>query len=81
MMTCRELVELLHDFLENECSQEQRLHIEQHLVRCQECEIFVETYRLTIHICRKLPDKPLPPTLAQRLEALLREVEAEGNQG
>lgn len=72
-MTCRELAELLCDFLQDECPPEQRCLIEQHLVVCPHCGVFLETYRLTIQITRCLPGKPLPSTLQQRLRALLEQ--------
>lgn len=71
-MTCQELVDLLCDFIAEELSPERRAHIEQHLQKCPPCVVFVETYRLTIHLTRKLPCTELPPHLAQRLQAALQ---------
>jgi anti-sigma factor RsiW len=71
MMTCRELVELLCDFIDGELTAEQRRHIEEHLGDCPPCVIYVETYRLTITMSRKLPTGPLPPQLAERLRAVM----------
>ena len=71
MMTCRELAELLCDFIEGELTADQRRHIEEHLCDCPPCVIYVETYRLTITMTRKLPSAPLPPQLAERLRAVM----------
>jgi predicted anti-sigma-YlaC factor YlaD len=75
---CRKLAELLIDFVSGECAEETRLHIEEHLGHCPPCVIYVETYRLTIQMTRKLPPVPMPPQLADRL---WRVVETECRQG
>ena len=72
-MTCRECVELLLEFLEGDLEGEgegggdlaERLR--QHLENCPPCVTFVETYRMTITLTRKLPCGELPPDVAQRL--------------
>jgi anti-sigma factor RsiW len=73
MMTCRELVELLIDFLDNELPEERRRHIEQHLEFCPPCLTYLETYKVTIQLTRRLPDVPPPPELLVRLKAALCE--------
>ena len=70
-VNCRELAELLIDFVSGECCPELRAEIEQHLKRCPPCVIYVETYRLTITMTRKLPPVPMPPQLADRLRQVL----------
>ena len=76
-MNCRELVELLCDFVANELPEDQRALIEQHLCKCPPCVVYVETYRLTITVSRKLPDAPVPNELLDRVRAALREMERE----
>jgi anti-sigma factor RsiW len=71
MITCRELAELLIDFVAGELSPERRAQLEQHLQCCPPCVAYVETYRLTITLTRRLPCAPLPPQLEQRLRAVL----------
>jgi len=74
MITCRELVELLIDFVSNELSPEHCARIEKHLSDCPPCEAYVKTYRLTIQLSRQLPCTPLPEELARRLRAALEEM-------
>jgi hypothetical protein len=76
-MNCRELAELLCDFIDGDLTPEQRQHIEDHLCNCRPCVIYVETYRLTITLSKKLPCKPLPPHVAERLQAVLARVKAQ----
>jgi anti-sigma factor RsiW len=70
-VNCRQLAELLIDFVSGECCPEIRAHIEEHLRRCPPCVVYVETYRLTIQMTRKLPPVPMPPQLAARLRHVL----------
>jgi anti-sigma factor RsiW len=67
MMTCRQCAELLLEFLEGELESELAEHLRQHLEDCPPCLTYVETYRLTITLTRKLPCSELPADVAQRL--------------
>jgi anti-sigma factor RsiW len=73
MITCRQLVELLIDFVSDELPADHRDRIEQHLQICPPCVTYIETYKLTIRLTRQLPMKPLPPQLAEHLRAILSE--------
>lgn len=67
-MTCRELADILHDYLAQELADEQRARIQSHLDACPECVHFVQTYQLTIQVSRQLPPAPLPAEVLQRLQ-------------
>src|SRR5262249_34268603 len=71
MITCRELVELLLDFLDNELPEERRPHIEAHLQFCPPCLAYLETSKVTIQLTRRLPDGPPPAELLERLKTAL----------
>ncbi|MCI0465243.1 MAG: hypothetical protein L0Z62_50620 [Gemmataceae bacterium] len=70
-MTCCELAEALLDFLEGVLPPDHCDQIRQHLGCCPPCVTFVETYRITITLTRRLPCRPLPPDLEHRLRAAL----------
>jgi anti-sigma factor RsiW len=73
MITCRELAELLMDFLSDQLPPEQRGPIERHLGCCSPCLAYVESYRILVEVTRRLPVAPLPPRLEERLQTILRE--------
>jgi len=77
MITCRELLELLCDFHDGELSVEQCQHVELHLSTCRECSVTLETYRLTVHLARKLPCKSIPPDVEKRLKEKCKHVREE----
>ena len=77
IMTCRELTELLIDFVADELPPEHRAHLEQHLLQCPPCTAYLDTYKTTIQLTRQLPCVPLPPELAARLRQALQEIREE----
>lgn len=77
-MTCRELVELLIDFVSDELPAEHRARVDHHLRLCPPCLAYLESYRATIKLTRQLPRvAPPPPELRQRLHAALAEIRRE----
>ncbi len=76
-MNCRELVELLCEFLEGELSAEKAQHIQEHLDACPPCVVYVETYRVTIRLSRKLPCDKMPESLEKKLQAMLQQHKGE----
>ncbi len=70
-MTCRELAEILIDYIQGELDAQLCEHISQHLSDCPPCETYVATYRITIELTRQLPPVQMPPELAARLQAAM----------
>ncbi len=73
MITCREMAELLFDFASGQLTAEGREDVQRHMTGCPSCVAYAEGYRLTVWMAGQLPRPPLPPQLARRLEAILRE--------
>jgi anti-sigma factor RsiW len=73
MITCRDFVELLMDFVSEQLPPERRDPIEQHLESCSLCVAYIESYRVLVEVTRRLPAAPLPPRLEQRLQTILRD--------
>ena len=73
-MTCRELAELLVDFVADELPTDHRDSIARHLGVCPPCVAYLDTYRLTIQLTHRLPPVPLPPECEQRLREALGEM-------
>jgi anti-sigma factor RsiW len=74
MISCRELAELLIDYVAGDLAPEHHRRLEQHLHCCPPCLTYLETYQLTIQITRKLPCRPMPPELMEKLRAALKEI-------
>lgn len=76
--TCRDVAELLIDFVENTLSREEQIAIQHHLCGCVPCAIYMTSYRETIIMTHRLPEEPLPPEFAERLRAALTEASSPG---
>ncbi len=76
-MTCKQCAELLVDFISGELSPELCAIIRMHMGLCGPCERFLVTYKTTITLTRKLPPVALPAELVQRLQAAMRDAQAQ----
>jgi anti-sigma factor RsiW len=74
MITCRELAELLIDYVSGDLPPEHCERLAHHLRLCPPCVAYLETYRLTIKLTRRLPDAPVPTQLKERLRVALEEM-------
>jgi anti-sigma factor RsiW len=70
--TCQAGVGLLMDYLEGILAPDLQAALEQHVAGCQRCAAFVESYRRTPAILRTATGAALPPDVARRLQAWLR---------
>jgi anti-sigma factor RsiW len=69
---CRQIADLLGDYLEGALPGQTRELIEWHIEGCAPCVAFVNTYRGTIDAAKKLREVEIPRELKQRLLAVLR---------
>jgi anti-sigma factor RsiW len=68
-LTCKELVELVTDYLEDKLPPPERERFEQHLARCKGCQIHLEQMRQTISLVGKLTEENIAPqTRAELLQ-------------
>ncbi len=68
-LSCKELVELVTDYLEDELAQSTRARFEMHLSYCLWCRDYLDQMRATMKLAGRLPEEALPPGSK---EALLR---------
>ncbi|PYM48095.1 MAG: hypothetical protein DME14_12525 [Candidatus Rokuibacteriota bacterium] len=69
---CRQIAELLGEYLEGTLPRQTLELLEWHIEGCAPCVAFVNTYRGTINAARKLREVDIPPELKKRLLAVLR---------
>ena len=69
-MSCRELVEVVTDYLEGKLPEQDRARLEAHVAECPYCEEYIAQMRETIEALGELPAGSLRPrTEAELLEA------------
>jgi len=72
-LTCRELVELVTEYLEGAMPPAERARFEAHLAGCDGCETYVRQVRETVVLLGTLPADPLSPATEEHLRAAFRE--------
>ncbi|HEY3068556.1 MAG TPA: zf-HC2 domain-containing protein [Methylomirabilota bacterium] len=71
-LECRQIAELLGDYLDGTLPRETRELLEWHIEGCPPCVAFVNTYRGAIKATRQLREVEIPRELKQRLRAVLK---------
>jgi hypothetical protein len=73
---CRQIAELLGDYLDGSLPGHLRELIDFHIDGCAPCVAFLNTYRNTVSATRGLPEVKIPAELRARLLRVLRETSA-----
>jgi hypothetical protein len=60
-LSCRELVELVTDYLEGALPEEAGVRFEEHIGICDGCKVYLEQMRQTITLLGRLPEDALSP--------------------
>jgi predicted anti-sigma-YlaC factor YlaD len=71
-LTCRELVELVSDYLDDRLSSDERMRFEEHLAVCGPCRIYLHQLRETIRLSGELPREGITPSAQAALLASFR---------
>jgi predicted anti-sigma-YlaC factor YlaD len=66
-LTCRELVELVTDYLEGGLPLEERMRFEEHLLVCEGCSAYLDQMRHTIALAGALREETIDPDMRERL--------------
>ena len=72
MKPCKKLIQELSNFLDNEIDPALRREFEEHMCRCPDCRVILDTTRKTIQIFRGCEPYPLPEHLHTRLQEAVR---------
>lgn len=72
-LTCRELVELVTEYLDGTLSRRDHARFEAHLRACTNCTQYVEQFRETVRLTGTLQESDVPPDAAEALLAQFAE--------
>jgi len=72
-VNCKKVILELTSYLDGALDASVRLDLEQHLFRCKDCRLVVDTTRKTIQIFCNSEPVPLPDDVRERLHAALLE--------
>jgi anti-sigma factor RsiW len=77
-LSCREMIDLLADYLESTLSQEAVGELEDHLAKCDACLAYLNTYRKTKTLTAQAGSVEMPAEMRRRLsEFLLRHLSSD----
>ena len=72
-ITCKEVVELVTDYLEQTLLPEVRARFEAHVADCPGCETYIAQVQKTIAMLRKLTEEQMFPGTREELLEMFRE--------
>jgi anti-sigma factor RsiW len=71
-LVCRQVVELISDYLEGTLPRAQRRRLEAHLRGCDHCGEYLRQIQATIELTGRLRSEDLPPRMREELLDLYR---------
>ncbi len=72
MITCKDFLAELNDFLDQECRPGLREELERHLNECPNCWVVCDTTKKTIDIYKGMDAYPIPNEVHDRLMCALK---------
>jgi anti-sigma factor RsiW len=80
-MKCRDVVELMTDYLEGALSEADRARFEDHIAGCDGCRAYLEQLRETRKVAGRLADEPVPESLQAELLDAFKDWRARSGKG
>ena len=71
MLTCKDFMRELSDYLDESLDADIRANIEKHISECPNCWVIADTTRKTIRIYKGMDPQPLPADVESRLMSAL----------
>ena len=71
MLTCKQFLEELNDYLDPSIDPETKRHLEAHVSECPNCFVIVDTTVKTLRVFRGMEPQAIPEDLKNRLWAAL----------
>jgi len=71
LLTCKDFLHELSDFLDEAMDRELRAKLEKHIAECPNCWVIADTTKKTIQIYKGMDPQPVPEDVEQRLMAAL----------
>jgi anti-sigma factor RsiW len=71
-MNCKEVIDLLSDYLANELPEEHFAEIRSHLRRCRNCTVLLDSLKTTIELTHNLEAEDFPAEVVDDLRTFLK---------
>jgi hypothetical protein len=70
--SCKEIAELVYDYLNDKLSRAVKRDFQQHLRLCPDCVSFLNTYKKTVAVTRSVDPEAIPPKVRDNILSFLR---------
>lgn len=67
MLTCKELTELITDYLEGRLPLSRRLSFRLHVMMCRNCRNYLRQMKITVRSLGAMPLEPVPPEIREEM--------------
>jgi len=67
LLTCKDFLHELSDYLDESVDAEVRAKLEHHIAECPNCWVIADTTKKTIRIYKGMDSQPIPPDVESRL--------------
>ena len=67
MLTCKEFLQEMNDFLDESCDPGLRKEVEKHLDACPNCFVICDTTKKTIRVFKGMQPRAIPEAIRSRL--------------
>ena len=71
-LTCKELVELVTDYLEGALPARERRRFDEHISKCPHCTTYLDQMQITIRTVGRLREDSIEPKMRDELLAVFR---------
>ena len=71
MLTCKQFLQELNDYLDPSVDPETKRHLESHVAECPNCFVIVDTTKKTLEVYKGMQPQPVPEHIKSRLMAAL----------
>ena len=76
MLTCKDFLRELSDYLDEALDKEIRAKLEEHITECPNCWVIADTTRKTVRIYKGMEPHPIPTDVEARLMQALEKKQA-----
>ncbi len=81
MLTCKEFLQELNDYLDDAVDVKLRQHIEAHITQCPNCFVILDTTKKTIQVYKGMQPQVLPSEVNSRLSKAVERMLAQKKAG
>jgi anti-sigma factor (TIGR02949 family) len=72
LLTCKDFLSWLNDYLDETADAETREQVKEHITNCPNCWVVYNTTKKTVEVYKGVEPQPVPEALREKLVALIQ---------